>query len=36
MTPFTADLIGNMLMILLGNGVVGNVVPDRIKGYGGE
>lgn len=35
MTPFTAELLGTMLMILLGNGVVANVVLDRTKGHGG-
>ncbi|PIF43318.1 glycerol uptake facilitator protein [Chryseobacterium sp. 52] len=32
MTPFTAELIGTMLMILLGNGVVANVVLKDTKG----
>lgn len=33
MNPFTAELIGTMLMILLGNGVVANVVLKGTKGY---
>lgn len=32
MNPFTAELIGTMLMILLGNGVVANVVLKDTKG----
>jgi len=32
MTPFIAELIGTMLMILLGNGVVANVVLNDTKG----
>jgi len=32
MTPFIAELIGTMLMILLGNGVVANVVLKGTKG----
>lgn len=32
MTPFTAEIIGTMLMILLGNGVVANVVLRETKG----
>ncbi|KFF27835.1 MIP/aquaporin family protein [Chryseobacterium vrystaatense] len=32
MNPFTAELIGTMLMILLGNGVVANVVLKGTKG----
>ncbi|MBF2708956.1 MIP/aquaporin family protein [Flavobacterium soyangense] len=32
MTPFTAEIIGTMLMILLGNGVVANVVLKETKG----
>ncbi|KMQ66179.1 MIP (Major intrinsic protein) family permease [Chryseobacterium angstadtii] len=32
MNPFTAELIGTMLMILLGNGVVANVVLKNTKG----
>src|SRR3569623_1146094 len=32
MTPFTAELIGTMLLILLGDGVVANVVLNDTKG----
>ena len=32
MSPFTAELIGTFLLILLGNGVVANVVLDQTKG----
>ena len=32
MTPFIAELIGTFLLILLGNGVVGNVVLNGTKG----
>jgi len=32
MTPFIAEIIGTMLLILLGNGVVANVVLDETKG----
>jgi len=32
MTPFTAEVIGTMLLILLGNGVVANVVLKGTKG----
>ncbi|MBB6371753.1 MIP/aquaporin family protein [Chryseobacterium shigense] len=32
MTPFTAELVGTMLLILLGNGVVANVVLKGTKG----
>lgn len=35
MTPFAAELFGTLLMILLGNGVVANVVLNRTKGHGG-
>jgi glycerol uptake facilitator protein len=35
MSPFTAELIGTMLMILLGNGVVANVVLTGTKGNSG-
>lgn len=35
MTPFVAELLGTLLMILLGNGVVANVVLERTKGRGG-
>ena len=32
MSPFTAEFIGTFLLILLGNGVVANVVLDQTKG----
>ena len=32
MTPFTSEIIGTMLLILLGNGVVANVVLKDTKG----
>ena len=35
MTPFTAELIGTMLLILLGTGVVANVVLKGTKGFSG-
>jgi glycerol uptake facilitator protein len=35
MTPFVAELIGTMLMILLGDGVVANVVLKDTKGNNG-
>lgn len=35
MIPFAAELIGTMLLILLGNGVVANVVLNQTKGNGG-
>ena len=35
MTPFTAELLGTMLMILMGDGVVANVVLDKTKGHAG-
>lgn len=35
MSPFTAELIGTMILILLGNGVVANVVLKNTKGSGG-
>ncbi|MBE5032853.1 MIP/aquaporin family protein [Gallalistipes aquisgranensis] len=34
MTPFTAELLGTMLMILMGDGAVANVVLVRTKGHG--
>jgi len=34
MSPFTAELIGTMILILLGNGVVANVVLKDTKGNG--
>src|SRR5688500_8192145 len=35
MSPFTAELIGTMLLILLGTGVVANVVLKGTKGHSG-
>lgn len=35
MSPFTAELIGTMLLILLGTGVVANVILKGTKGYSG-
>lgn len=35
MTPFTAEIIGTMFLILLGNGVVANVVLKGTKGNNG-
>ncbi len=35
MSPFTAEYIGTMLLILLGNGVVANVVLPDTKGHNG-
>jgi glycerol uptake facilitator protein len=35
MTPFIAEIIGTMILILLGNGVVANVVLKGTKGNGG-
>lgn len=35
MTPFVAEFIGTALLILLGNGVVANVVLTGTKGHGG-
>lgn len=32
MSPFSAEIIGTMLLILLGNGVVANVVLNKTKG----
>jgi glycerol uptake facilitator protein len=34
MPPFTAEFLGTMLLILLGNGVVANVLLDGTKGHG--
>lgn len=34
MTPFLAELIGTALLILLGDGVVANVVLSKTKGHG--
>ena len=35
MSEFTAELIGTMILILLGNGVVANVILKGTKGYNG-
>ena len=35
MQPYLAELIGSAILILLGNGVVANVVLDRTKGQNG-
>ena len=35
MTPFVAEIIGTMMLILLGNGVVANVLLDETKGNNG-
>lgn len=35
MSPFTAEVVGTMLLILLGNGVVANVVLDKTYGNNG-
>jgi glycerol uptake facilitator protein len=35
MSPFVAEIIGTLLLILLGNGVVANVVLRDTKGHGG-
>lgn len=35
MTPFIAEIIGTMLLILIGNGVVANVVLEKTKGNNG-
>jgi glycerol uptake facilitator protein len=35
MNPFTAELIGTMILIILGNGVVANVVLKGTKGHSG-
>ncbi|WP_455637516.1 MIP/aquaporin family protein [Parabacteroides sp.] len=34
MTPFLAEFIGTMLLLLVGGGVVANVYLDKTKGYG--
>ena len=34
MSPFLAELLGTMLLIILGDGVVANVVLNRTKGHG--
>jgi glycerol uptake facilitator protein len=33
MSPFVAEIIGTMLLILLGDGVVANVVLKQTKGH---
>ena len=33
MTPFVAEMLGTMLMILIGDGVVANAVLARTKGH---
>jgi len=35
MHPYLAELIGTFLLLLLGNGVVANVLLDKTKGHGG-
>jgi glycerol uptake facilitator protein len=35
MSPFLAELVGTAILIVLGNGVVANVVLQRTKGYAG-
>lgn len=35
MTPFIAELVGTAILVLLGDGVVANVVLKGTKGYGG-
>lgn len=35
MTPFVAEIVGTALLILLGDGVVANVVLPRTNGHGG-
>ncbi len=35
MTPFLAELTGTALLLVLGNGVVANVILDKTKGNGG-
>ncbi|NND32259.1 MAG: aquaporin family protein [Saprospiraceae bacterium] len=35
MSPFTAELVGTMILLLLGNGVVANVVLNNTKGNNG-
>ena len=34
MTPFFAEFIGTMLLLLMGGGVVDNVCLAKTKGYG--
>jgi glycerol uptake facilitator protein len=35
MTPFLAEFVGSSIMIIIGNGVVANVVLPKTKGHGG-
>ena len=35
MTPFLAEFIGSSIMIIIGNGVVANVVLPKTKGHSG-
>jgi glycerol uptake facilitator protein len=35
MSPFLGEFIGTMLLIILGDGVVANVILDKTKGYNG-
>src|SRR5437899_3203065 len=35
MTPFLAEMIGTMLLVLLGDGVVANVLLNKSKGQNG-
>ncbi len=35
MTPFIAELIGTALLVILGDGVVANVILSKTKGYNG-
>src|SRR5688572_22562818 len=35
MHPFLAEIIGTAILVILGNGVVANVVLNRTKGQGG-
>ncbi len=34
MTPFVAELLGTMLLIIMGGGVVANVILNKTKGHG--
>ena len=34
MTPFIAEYLGTMLLILMGGGVVANVILNKTKGHG--
>jgi len=35
MSPFIAEIVGTMILIILGDGVVANVLLERSKGKGG-